>query len=158
MDSAVKAATQVIGSCGNFCDQCINTGCPSISVHIDIPKPDVITPETSSTRKTETPCRFCGNEQDSCNICGLDEEKPDISSLEVISISPTENLEEQTSTDPVATPQSPIEVSSEVTSNSYQCSECEKKFVTKSRLKKHIMTHSPSKPHHCRHCKWLVKN
>lgn len=152
MDSAVKSATQVMGSCGNFCDQCSNTGCIDRQPFpLDTAKPE-IRPET--TRKSETPCRFCGSEQDSCNICSLDEDKPDISSLEVTSITPTESLEEQTSIDPVAIPESStVDVPSGVT-NSYQCSECEKKFVTKSRLKKHIMTHSPDKPHHCKHCKW----
>lgn len=124
-----------------------------MTIPIELPKAEN---ETIVTRKTETPCRFCGSDQASCNICNLDlDEKPDITNVDVISISPTENLEDEIRIDPIieeTTSQNNTILPE--TTNSYQCSECEKKFVTKSRLKKHIMTHSPEKPYHCKHCKW----
>lgn len=144
MNSTVK---QVLGSCGSVCDQCLNTGCMAISAPTKI-KQDTLTQKISTNRIFDTPCRFCGSEQETCNICTLDEEKSDISTLEITSISAAENLGEQVDINRTVTPA----FASETTS--FECSECEKKFVTKSRLKKHIMTHTPEKPHHCKHCKW----
>lgn len=145
---------QGIGSCGNVCDQCINTGCQSMSVSTKSTTGEFLSTEASVMRIVDTSCKFCGNEQDTCNICSLDEEKPDICTLEVTSISSTENLETQTNNETVSIPKSLAEASILGATNSYKCNECEKIFATKSKLKKHVMTHTPDKPHHCKNCKW----
>lgn len=133
VDAAVSPG---IGVCGNTCDQCSVSDC-SYNVAIN----NKINPI-----KPEHTCRFCGSEQQSCNFCSLDEDKTDICSLEVSSIT-TQELE--------AGDDSSSSMKTEEVMK-YICSECGKDFATRSRLNKHIMTHTPAKPFHCKHCKWYV--
>uniref|UniRef100_A0A336K6Z8 CSON015422 protein n=1 Tax=Culicoides sonorensis TaxID=179676 RepID=A0A336K6Z8_CULSO len=150
-----SAASEMIAGCGNNCEKCIFNGCSSdistINAYNKEPKTENNIVET---KRVNSPCRFCGSEQNSCNICTLPEDKPDISCVEITSISPTDIINEpEEQSDPIVTTEIPAEITVEQ-KNSYECSECEKKFLTKSRLKKHIMTHTPDKPYHCKNCKW----
>ncbi|XP_063697327.1 zinc finger protein 90-like [Culicoides brevitarsis] len=80
---------------------------------------------------TANTCRFCGNKRDTCNICRIEGDNILDTSLNIIK-----------------------EEVIEIPSIQYECNECGRKFLTKTKLKKHIKSHNPQKTHYCKECKW----